>query len=65
MALTVQDAPASPPPQDTLPSDTPPPSQGNAARLLQLLVVLALVTGLFILLGWGDLLLFIAILVVI
>ena len=65
MALTVQDAPASPPPQDTLPSDTPPPSQGNARRLLQLLGVLALVTAVFILLGWGDLLLFIAILIVI
>jgi membrane-associated protease RseP (regulator of RpoE activity) len=65
MALTVQDAPASPPPQDTLPSDSPPPSQGNAGRLLQLLVALALITGLFVLLGWGDLLLFIAILIVI
>ena len=66
MALTVQDAPASPPPQDTLPSDTPPPSQGNAGRLVQLLVVLAAASRrVFILLGWGDLLLFIAILIVI
>jgi membrane-associated protease RseP (regulator of RpoE activity) len=43
--------------------DTPPEPQGSPASVAQLLLGVAVITGLFILLGWGDLLLFIAILV--
>jgi membrane-associated protease RseP (regulator of RpoE activity) len=64
MTLTVQDAPASPPSANP-PPDKAPETQGNAGRLLQLVAGVAVVTALFILLGWGDLLLFIAILIVI
>jgi membrane-associated protease RseP (regulator of RpoE activity) len=59
MTLTKEAAEAPPP----LESDIPSP--GGAGRILQLLVVLALVTAIFIALGWGYLLLFIAILIVI
>ena len=59
MTLTKETAEASPP----LEPATPPP--GGAGRILQLLVVLGLVTAVFIALGWGYLLLFIAILIVI
>jgi membrane-associated protease RseP (regulator of RpoE activity) len=59
MTLTKEAAEAPPP---LGPDPTP---SGGAGRILQLLAVLALVTALFVLLGWGYLLLFIAILVVI
>jgi membrane-associated protease RseP (regulator of RpoE activity) len=65
MTLTVQDAPASPPSANPPSADDAPESHGNAGRLLQLVAGLAVVTAAFILLGWGDLLLFIAILIVI
>jgi membrane-associated protease RseP (regulator of RpoE activity) len=65
MTLTVQDAPASPPSANPPSPDDAPESQGNAGRLLQLLLGVAVITALFILLGWGDLLVFIAILIVI
>jgi membrane-associated protease RseP (regulator of RpoE activity) len=61
----VQDAPASPPSANPPSAGGAPESQGNAGRLLQLLLGVAVITALFILLGWGDLLLFIAILIVI
>ena len=44
------------------PDDT---ASGNPNRVIQLLVALAVITALFIAMGWGDLLLFIVILVVI
>jgi len=60
MTLTEKDAPAD------LPSLEPDsPESGNFNRVLQLLVGVALITVVFILLGWGDLLLFIAILIAI
>ncbi len=62
MTLTEQDADA---PTTQPPSGSGPPPQGNPGRVLQLVVGLALITAVFVLLGWGDLLLFIAILVVI
>jgi membrane-associated protease RseP (regulator of RpoE activity) len=65
MTLTVQDAPASPPSPNAPSANDAPESQGNAGRLLQLALGVAVITALFILLGWGDLLLFIAILIVI
>jgi membrane-associated protease RseP (regulator of RpoE activity) len=52
--------PAAEPPD----GDVAPPS-GNFSQVMQLLVVLVLVTALFVLAGQGDLLLFIAILVVV
>ncbi len=60
MTLTEKQAPAADPP---LGPDPVP--DGSPARVVQLLVALALITGVFIVLGWGDLLLFIAILVAI
>jgi membrane-associated protease RseP (regulator of RpoE activity) len=57
MTLTETQAPAAEPPLET----NPEPG-GNPARVAQLLVGLALVTAVFIALGWGYLLLFIAIL---
>jgi membrane-associated protease RseP (regulator of RpoE activity) len=57
MTLTEQEAPAAQPPPG------PDPSQeGNPSRVLQLVVALVLITAVFIALGWGYLLLFIAIL---
>ena len=55
---------------DAAPSTPPPPGsepvpEGSAGRVLQLLVGVGLITAVFVLLGWGDLLLFIAILVAI
>jgi membrane-associated protease RseP (regulator of RpoE activity) len=51
------------------PSTPPPPSEpvpeGSGRRVLQLLVGVGLITAVFVLLGWGDLLLFIAILIAI
>ena len=60
MTLTEKEAPAAEPPLG--PDPTP---GGNPARVVQLLFAVALITAVFIALGWGDLLLFIAILVVI
>jgi membrane-associated protease RseP (regulator of RpoE activity) len=59
MTLTEKEAPAAelPPGPDR---DLPP--EGNPTRVLQLLVGLVAITALFIALGWGYLLLFIAIL---
>jgi membrane-associated protease RseP (regulator of RpoE activity) len=56
--------------QDAAPSTQPPPGsepvpEGSAGRVLQLLVGVGLITAVFVLLGWGDLLLFIAILIAI
>jgi membrane-associated protease RseP (regulator of RpoE activity) len=56
-AQEAKEAPAAQPP---LAPDPEP--EGNPARVLQLLVGLAVITALFIALGWGYLLLFIAIL---
>ncbi len=61
MTVTEHDA-AAPPAQ---PQDPPPVEAGNAGRVLQLLVGLGIITVLFVALGWGYLLLFIAILIVI
>ena len=60
MTLTERKAPAAEPP-----FEPDPASDNNPARLLQLLVALVLITGVFIALGWGYLLLFIVILVAI
>ncbi len=57
MTLTDTQAPAAEPPLET----NPEPG-GNPTRVAQLLVGLALITAVFIALGWGYLLLFIAIL---
>ena len=60
MTLTEKEAPAADPPLG--PDPTP---GGNPARIVQLLFAIALIAAVFIALGWGDLLLFIAILVAI
>ncbi len=57
MTLTAKEAPPAQPP----PGPDPMP-EGDPARVVQLLVALALITVVFIALGWGYLLLFIAIL---
>ncbi len=57
MTLTAKEAP----PAQPVPGPDPMP-EGNPARVVQLLVALALITVVFIALGWGYLLLFIAIL---
>jgi membrane-associated protease RseP (regulator of RpoE activity) len=59
MTLTEKEAP----PADVPLGPTPPAAEeGNPARVVQLVVALVLITGVFIALGWGYLLLFIAIL---
>ena len=58
MTLTEKEAPAAQPPLEP----DPAPDDGNPARVVQLLVALVLITAVFIALGWGYLLLFIAIL---
>ena len=54
---------------DAARSTQPPPPEpvveGSGRRVLQLLVGVGLITAVFVLLGWGDLLLFIAILIAI
>jgi len=60
MTLTEKEAPAAEPPLG--PDPTP---GGSPARVAQLLFAVAVITAVFIALGWGDLLLFIAILVAI
>ena len=59
MTLTEHDAPA------LTPTEPAPPESGNPRQVVKLLVALGLITALFVALGWGFLLLFIAILVVI
>jgi membrane-associated protease RseP (regulator of RpoE activity) len=59
MTLTAKEAPPAQPPLE------PPPAaaeQGSPTRVIQLLVALVVITAVFIALGWGYLLLFIAIL---
>ena len=60
MTLTEQEAPAAGPPLEPTPSGAQGPG-----RVLQLLVAVALITAVFVVAGLGDLLLFIAILIVI
>jgi membrane-associated protease RseP (regulator of RpoE activity) len=60
MTLTEKDVSAAVPPLEADPAQA-----GNPARVFQLLVALALITAVFIALGWGDLLLFIFILIAI
>ncbi len=64
MTVTERDAPPAQPP-GPLPGGFSSTPGSNFGRVLQLLVGVALITGLFILAGWGALLLFIAILIVI
>jgi membrane-associated protease RseP (regulator of RpoE activity) len=60
MTLIEKDVPAA------MPASGPAPEQaGNPTRVLQLLAALAVITVVFIALGWGDLLLFIVILIAI
>jgi membrane-associated protease RseP (regulator of RpoE activity) len=54
---------AAPPPQKS--AEPTPEPQGSVASVVKLLVGLALITALFLLLGWGALLLFIVILIAI
>jgi membrane-associated protease RseP (regulator of RpoE activity) len=61
MTVTQKEAPAAPP---TLEPEAVVES-GNFGRVLQLIAALALITAAFILLGWGDILLFIVILIAI
>ncbi len=58
MTLTEKAAP----PAQAPPGPEPAPDDNNPTRVLQLLVALVVITGIFIALGWGYLLLFIAIL---
>jgi membrane-associated protease RseP (regulator of RpoE activity) len=60
MTLTEKEAPAAQPPLEPDPAP-----EGNPKQVIQLLVALALITAVFIALGWGYLLLFIAILIAI
>jgi membrane-associated protease RseP (regulator of RpoE activity) len=63
--MTLVEHDAAPSPQPPQPPPSEPVAEGSAGRVLQLLVGVGLVTAVFVLLGWGDLLLFIAILVAI
>jgi membrane-associated protease RseP (regulator of RpoE activity) len=58
MTLTEKAAPPAP----VAPGPEPAPDDNNPKRVIQLLVALVLITAIFIALGWGYLLLFIAIL---
>jgi membrane-associated protease RseP (regulator of RpoE activity) len=62
MTLTERDAPAAEPQPESEPASV---ESGNRARVLQLLVALALITAVFVVTGQGDLLLFIVILIAI
>jgi membrane-associated protease RseP (regulator of RpoE activity) len=64
MTLTKKDAPADLPAPEQPEQDAPVES-GNFNRVLQLIAGVAVITAAFILLGWGDILLFIAILIAI
>ena len=59
MTLTEKEAP---PARSPLVEPGPAPDDNNPTRVIQLLVALALITAVFLALGWGYLLLFIAIL---
>ncbi len=63
MTLATQESPAIQPPAGHDPA--PPEQRGNVGQVVQLLVGVAVVTALFLLLGWGALLLFIVILIAI
>jgi membrane-associated protease RseP (regulator of RpoE activity) len=63
MTLTTQESPAIPTPAGSDPTE--PERQGSTGQVVQLLVGLAVITALFLLLGWGALLLFIVILIAI
>jgi membrane-associated protease RseP (regulator of RpoE activity) len=63
MTITEQEERADVPPLVPAPADLD--QSGNPARIVQLLVGIALISALFVLLGWGYLLLFIVILVAI
>ncbi len=63
MTLTEQERPAAPTPPS--PREEGPEENGGFRRVLQLLLAVGLITAFFVLAGWGDLLLFIAILVAI
>jgi len=63
MTLTTQDSPAIPPSAGNEPPE--PEVQGSGRQVVQLLVGVAVITALFLLLGWGALLLFIVILIAI
>ncbi len=63
MTITEQEERADVPPLGPTPADLD--QSGNPARIVQLLVGIALISALFVLLGWGYLLLFIVILVAI
>src|ERR1700722_18284562 len=58
MTLTEKEAPAA----DASPEPDSPPEEANPSRVIQLVIALVLITAAFIALGWGYLLLFIAIL---
>ncbi len=60
MTLTEQERPAAPPPLEDGRDQA-----GSLRRVLQLVVAVVIIAGLFVLAGWGDLLLFIAILIAI
>jgi membrane-associated protease RseP (regulator of RpoE activity) len=59
MTLTEKEAPLADAP---LQPDSPPAEEGNPTRVIQLVVALVVITGVFIALGWGYVLLFIGIL---
>ncbi len=63
MTLTTQDSPAIPPSAGNEPVE--PEIQGSGRQVVQLLIGVAVITALFLLLGWGALLLFIVILIAI
>ncbi len=63
MTLTTQDSPAIPPSAGSEPVE--PEIQGSGRQVVQLLIGLAVITALFLVLGWGPLLLFIVILIAI
>jgi membrane-associated protease RseP (regulator of RpoE activity) len=66
MTLTEQERPAAPtPPSPPSAREEGPDENGGVRRVLQLLLAVGLITAFFVLAGWGDLLLFIAILVAI
>src|SRR6516165_2800377 len=63
MTLTTQESPALPPTVGNEPAE--PETQGSGRQVVQLLVGVAVLTALFLVLGWGALLLFIVILIAI
>jgi membrane-associated protease RseP (regulator of RpoE activity) len=63
MTLITRDSPAVPPSAGNEPAE--PEIQGSGRQVVQLLIGVAVITALFLLLGWGALLLFIVILIAI